>query len=103
MTTARLAIVAVLAGVLMALTGSAAIAADPYPVATPTPTASVGPDDGALDPGAGSAAPDDADQADDNGVLPGTGGASVYILLIGGALLVVGGAAVYSSRRTSAI
>lgn len=103
MTTARLAIVAVLAGILMAVTGGSALAADPYPVATPTPTASVGPDNGSLDPGEGSADPDDAAQADDNGVLPGTGGASVYVLLIGGALLVVGGAVVYSSRRRSAI
>ena len=103
MTTARLAIVAVLAGILLTFSGASAFAADPYPVATPTPTPAgdVGPDEGVLDPGDG-AAPDDANQADDNGILPGTGGSSVYVLLIGGALLVVGGSVVYSSRRPNA-
>ncbi|MCL8252110.1 LPXTG cell wall anchor domain-containing protein [Aeromicrobium fastidiosum] len=110
MTNIRLAAVTLLAGVLLMTTGSLAHAADPYPVATPTPTASVAPDggSGSDDPGSGDAAPDDAgtapdaDRADDNGVLPGTGGASVYILLAAGALLAVGGTLVYSSRRSSA-
>lgn len=110
MTNMRLAVVTLLAGVLLVTTGSLAHAADPYPVGTPTPTPSVGPDggSGSNDPGTGDAAPDDEgiapddDRADDDGVLPGTGGASIYILLAAGALLVVGGTIVYSSRRTSA-
>jgi LPXTG-motif cell wall-anchored protein len=107
MINARLAGVTVVA-VVVGSTGSLAQAADPYPVATPTPTpmvapegAGVGPYKDGLFPDDGTA-PDDADRADDNGVLPGTGGASVYILLAGGALLVVGGSIVYSSRRRHA-
>lgn len=89
----RLAVVAAIAGLFMMTSGSLAHAAvDPYPAATPKPTQSVAPDDDAL-------APDDADLGDDNnGVLPGTGGASLYILLAGGALLLVGGGVVYATR-----
>ena len=93
MTKLRLAVVAALVGVFMMSTGSLAHAATPYPVDTPTPTASVAPADDDL-------APDDAATGpDSNGLLPNTGGASVYILLIGGALLVVGGIVVYSNSR----
>lgn len=93
----RLAVVTLLVGLFLMATGSLAHAADPYPVSTPTPTASVGPDDAGTAPDA-----DQADQADDNGVLPGTGGASVFLLLAAGALLFVGGTIVRSSRRTVA-
>jgi LPXTG-motif cell wall-anchored protein len=108
MTKMRLAVVALLAGVLLMSTGSLAVAATPaYPVATPTPDGG----GGSNDPGQGDAAPDDdrapngtgagqdADRADDNGVLPGTGGASIYVLLAAGVLLAVGGSIVYSTRR----
>ena len=93
----RLVVVTLLAGLLLTATGSLAHAADPYPVTTPTPTPAVAPDDAGTAPDA-----DRADRADDNGVLPGTGGASVYLLLVAGALLVVGGALVRSSRRAVA-
>lgn len=103
MTTIRLAAVALLTGVLLLITGSLAQAADPYPVTTPSPTASIAPDNDALSPGDGADPVDDnASAPDSNGVLPGTGGASIYVLLIGGALLVVGGGVVYSSRRQNA-
>lgn len=103
MTTIRLAAVALLTGVLLLITGSLAQAADPYPVTTPSPTASIAPDNDALSPDDGADPVDDNAMApDSNGVLPGTGGASIYVLLIGGALLVVGGGVVYSSRRQNA-
>ena len=103
MTTIRLAAVALLTGVLLLITGSLAQAADPYPVATPSPTASIAPDDDVLAPDDATAPDDEKALAPDaNGVLPGTGGASIYVLLIGGALLVVGGSVVYSSRRQNA-
>lgn len=109
MTHVRLVVTALLVGVLLAATTSAARAADPYPVATPTPTPSAAPDGNGLGPNKDAlelddpaTAPDDADQADDNGVLPGTGGASIYVLLAAGVLLVVGGSMVHSSRRRAA-
>lgn len=42
----------------------------------------------------------DADGGDDNGGLPGTGGSSLWILIAGAALVVVGGGAVALSRRS---
>lgn len=113
MTTLRLAVAAALTGILVLSTGSVARAAtDPYPVATPTPTQSVAPDDadggsGDNDPGGGAIAPDDDatgpdDENDANGILPDTGGAGFYLLIVGGALVVAGGGAVYVSRRRHA-
>lgn len=39
------------------------------------------------------------DNGDDNGVLPDTGGASFWILVLGGVLVVAGAGALYASRR----
>lgn len=110
MKTARLTIVAALAGLFLLAGGSIAQAADPYPVATPSPTTSVSPDedslapDTAVDPDSDSVSPDDtavspAVASDDNGVLPGTGGPAEMILVAGAALVVVGGVTVFASRR----
>lgn len=90
----RLAVVAVVAGILVMSTGSLAHAAtNPYPVGTPAPTPSIAPDDDSLGPD------DEAIGADDNGILPSTGGIGIYVVLAGGILLVAGGAAVYASRQ----
>jgi LPXTG-motif cell wall-anchored protein len=109
MTHVRLVVATLLVGALLAATTSAARAADPYPVATPTPTPSaapeangIGPDEDEFSKDGPGRAPDEADQADDDGILPGTGGASIYVLLAAGVLLVVGGSIVHSSRRRAA-
>lgn len=104
MTTLRLAVAAVLTGILMVSTGSLAHAAtDPYPVKTPVPTQSVGPDDNGVGPDDDSLAPDDnAVAPDDDGILPSTGGVAFYLLIVGGALVVAGGGAVHLSRRRHA-
>lgn len=96
----RLAVAAAVTGIVMMSTGSLAHAAtDPYPVTTPTPTQSVAPDDETA-PDDNGVAPDD--QSDTNGILPSTGGVGFYLLIVGSALVVAGGGAVYVSRRRHA-
>ncbi len=85
----RLAAAAVIAGIFLTLTSGLAHAADdPYPVDTPTPTVSpsIAPAEAAVD-------------ADNNGVLPDTGGGYLSLALIGGALVLVGGGVTYVARR----
>lgn len=44
----------------------------------------------------------DDDKGDDNSVLPDTGGSNLWIFVLGGALVVVGGGTLYASRRRNA-
>jgi len=104
----RLAVVGAVTGVFLLSSGSLAHAADPYPVTTPVPT--VAPEgngilpDEEVAPGSEAGtddgiAPDEASAPDDNGILPGTGGVALALVLAGGLLVVAGGTAVHASRR----
>lgn len=96
----RLTMVALMAGLFLVLASGSAQAATPtYPVATPTPsrgvlgeTESVEPDN-AVTPAVAS---------DDNGILPGTGGPALAIVVAGIAFVAVGATFVVASRRRSA-